>query len=95
MPFIYQRREELAAKRGRVVTGSCFRVKSACMNAEPGRSDTPLSDNGSGKTDERETQAGSASSSGEQSASAGLTKEEQWALFEKELKESDWGHQPC
>ena len=24
-----------------------------------------------------------------------LTKEEQWALFEKELKESDWGHQPC
>jgi hypothetical protein len=28
-------------------------------------------------------------------ASAELTKEEQWALFEKELKESDWGHQPC
>lgn len=24
-----------------------------------------------------------------------LTKEEQWAAFEKELKESDWGHQPC
>jgi len=24
-----------------------------------------------------------------------LSKEEQWALFEKELKESDWGHQPC
>ena len=24
-----------------------------------------------------------------------LTKEEQWALFEEELKESDWGHQPC
>jgi hypothetical protein len=24
-----------------------------------------------------------------------LTKEEQWALFEKELKENDWGHQPC
>jgi hypothetical protein len=24
-----------------------------------------------------------------------LTKEEQWAVFEKELKESDWGHQPC
>ena len=23
------------------------------------------------------------------------TKEEQWALFEKELKENDWGHQPC
>ena len=28
-------------------------------------------------------------------APGALTKEEQWALFEKELKESDWGHQPC
>ena len=24
-----------------------------------------------------------------------LSKEEQMALYEKELKESDWGHQPC
>jgi hypothetical protein len=24
-----------------------------------------------------------------------LTKEEQMALYEKELKEEDWGHQPC
>jgi hypothetical protein len=24
-----------------------------------------------------------------------LSKEEQLALYEKELKESDWGHQPC
>lgn len=24
-----------------------------------------------------------------------LTPEEQMALFEKELKEKDWGHQPC
>jgi hypothetical protein len=24
-----------------------------------------------------------------------LTPEEQLALYEKELKESDWGHQPC
>jgi hypothetical protein len=24
-----------------------------------------------------------------------LTPEEQMAAFEKELKESDWGHQPC
>ena len=30
-----------------------------------------------------------------ESAPGQLTKEEQWALFEKELKESDWGHQPC
>jgi hypothetical protein len=33
--------------------------------------------------------------SGESPAPGALTKEEQWALFEKELKESDWGHQPC
>lgn len=31
----------------------------------------------------------------ESAAPGQLTKEEQWALFEKELKESDWGHQPC
>jgi len=31
----------------------------------------------------------------ESPASEQLSKEEQWALFEKELKESDWGHQPC
>ncbi|WP_414660271.1 hypothetical protein [Horticoccus sp. 23ND18S-11] len=24
-----------------------------------------------------------------------LTPEEQMALYEKELKETDWGHQPC
>ena len=28
-------------------------------------------------------------------AADGLSKEEQWALFEEELKEIDWGHQPC
>jgi hypothetical protein len=32
---------------------------------------------------------------GETPTATQLTKEEQWALFEKELKESDWGHQPC
>lgn len=26
---------------------------------------------------------------------APLTPEEQMALYEKELKETDWGHQPC
>jgi hypothetical protein len=31
----------------------------------------------------------------ESAAPEQLSKEEQWALFEKELKESDWGHQPC
>jgi len=28
-------------------------------------------------------------------AKRALTPEEQMALFEKELKENDWGHQPC
>ena len=28
-------------------------------------------------------------------AEAALTPEEQMALFEKDLKENDWGHQPC
>jgi hypothetical protein len=28
-------------------------------------------------------------------ASKELTAEEQMALYEKELRENDWGHQPC
>jgi hypothetical protein len=31
----------------------------------------------------------------EASPAGKLTPEEQMALFEKELKENDWGHQPC
>ena len=34
-------------------------------------------------------------SSSERARANSLTAEEQMALFEKELKESDWGHQPC
>ncbi len=30
-----------------------------------------------------------------ESAKQVLTPEEQLALYEKELKENDWGHQPC
>jgi len=41
------------------------------------------------------TEEANSSSPGEQPAPGQLSKEEQWALFEKELKESDWGHQPC
>jgi hypothetical protein len=61
------------------------------MNAEPNRSDVTSSGNLPAKTDERTAP----SKTGEQPVSAELAKEEQWALFEKELKESDWGHQPC
>lgn len=31
----------------------------------------------------------------EAAAAPPLTPEEQMALYEKELKETDWGHQPC
>jgi len=31
----------------------------------------------------------------EPATSKKLTAEEQMALYEKELKEDDWGHQPC
>ena len=34
--------------------------------------------------------SGSAQTSGRE-----LTPDEQMALYEKELKENDWGHQPC
>ena len=34
-------------------------------------------------------------SSAEPGAEKKLTAEEQMALYEKELKENDWGHQPC
>ena len=36
-----------------------------------------------------------ASPAAEPAAPKKLTPEEQMALYEKELKEDDWGHQPC
>lgn len=60
------------------------------MNPEPNSHDVPASDSVPSET------GGATGSINEASDFvAGLTKEEQWALFEKELKESDWGHQPC
>jgi hypothetical protein len=35
------------------------------------------------------------SAPGQAAKSEKLTKEEQMALYEKDLKENDWGHQPC
>ena len=35
------------------------------------------------------------SSKGEPTDPSKLSKEEQMALYEKDLKENDWGHQPC
>ena len=39
--------------------------------------------------------AGESAPPGETKPVNQLTPEEQMALFEKELKETDWGHQPC
>jgi len=39
--------------------------------------------------------AASAAKPAEGTPASQLTPEEQMALFEKELKENDWGHQPC
>jgi len=36
-----------------------------------------------------------AAEAGDAEALKKLTKEEQMALYEKALKEDDWGHQPC
>jgi hypothetical protein len=36
-----------------------------------------------------------ASGSGKPKSAEKLSAEEQMALYEKELKENDWGHQPC
>jgi hypothetical protein len=38
---------------------------------------------------------GAMAAGGEAKPASQLTPEEQMALFEKELKENDWGHQPC
>lgn len=38
---------------------------------------------------------GSQSAANETAPAAKLSPEEQMALYEKELKETDWGHQPC
>ncbi len=35
------------------------------------------------------------STAGEPATSKKLTEAEQMALYEKELKDNDWGHQPC
>jgi hypothetical protein len=48
-----------------------------------------------GETASANSAAANPAAASEPPAAGQLTKEEQWALFEKELKESDWGHQPC
>jgi len=55
------------------------------------------SESGSGKTapTKSSSEGQAASPPAEAPAVNQLTSEEQWALFEKDQKENDWGHQPC
>jgi hypothetical protein len=66
---------------------------------EDGMSEPKTNDESSAKPSGEVAPAKSAetnpAAAGEPAAPGQLSKEEQWALFEKELKESDWGHQPC
>ena len=61
------------------------------MNEEPRDRPVPAP-----KTETPEPTASKTVTPGEAAALANtLTPEEQMALFEQELKETDWGHQPC
>jgi len=55
----------------------------------------PKTDNESAEPTPPKNGEANPAASGEAPAVGQLSKEEQWAAFEKELKESDWGHQPC
>ncbi|GDY20659.1 hypothetical protein LBMAG56_20050 [Verrucomicrobiota bacterium] len=63
-------------------------------------SDLPSTATAPQKTDPAPVIAGAEKSAAAAAASSPvpaekLTPEEQMALFEKSLKEEDWGHQPC
>jgi len=46
-------------------------------------------------TDVESTDVGNSDSGAKEPETAPLSPEEQLALYEKDLKENDWGHQPC
>ena len=48
-----------------------------------------------GKNPESDSVLPPMDSAGEKPPTKPLTPEEQMALYEKDLKENDWGHQPC
>ena len=60
------------------------------MNEDPQKKKTPP-DARSGKT----AAPGEDSQPDARKSDIPLTPEEQMALYEKDLKENDWGHQPC
>jgi hypothetical protein len=105
--FFCFRRGERANKSGhsRIVTGNDFQASVILSMTDP----LPTGDSGPeldqvkivesrGRVDPAKLPPGSAANAANAGAPVTankLTPEEQMALFEKELKENDWGHQPC
>jgi len=86
------------------VTADGFAVKLASFMGDQQRSDDPVLEAGnSGSVRRPGSNLGNmppqpqtiSSGAEEPSTSKPLTPEEQMALYEKDLKENDWGHQPC
>jgi hypothetical protein len=69
------------------------------MKEQPARNDAVQADiprtGGNDDANAKSDPPGSAANTSSPSAAGELTAEEQMALYEKDLKENDWGHQPC
>jgi hypothetical protein len=100
-----QETRTIESEYSRVVTANGFRANIVPSMTDPLRTDEPGPEldkgkifEGSGKVGAAQLPPGSvadAANAGAPVTSNQLTPEEQMALFEKELKENDWGHQPC
>jgi len=84
-----------------IVTAALFRLSYATMNHElpepsaPNREGEQPSPPVRGPLPTSPDSAAAPPMEGSADALPPLTPEEQMALYEKELKETDWGHQPC
>ena len=83
-------KEELPFTDSDIGHGSHYR--SACMS-DPKGTEPPRPESEKGKIAERS--GAGAPTPGQPDAPKKLTPEEQMELYERELKENDWGHQPC
>ncbi len=84
-----ERKKELAPQlAGKTSSHLIMRVGNVMVlhRPRPMADTTPKAQRGSGAN---------ASATGEPVSAEKLTAEEQMALYEKDLKENDWGHQPC
>ncbi len=62
---------------------------------QPKSSPTDSIKSDAGKTAQSDSSHSGVSPAAESKPTKELSAEEQMALYEKELKENDWGHQPC